>query len=185
MSTFALGQKVVVEDQNGVIEKIMKSSAKVNFDGKVRIVPFSLIEDDGSSPAPAAPAASRRREAPAAPAKPAAGKAAPAPAKKQKGYTIPQEDLDEANEVDKSEPGAPEEKKHYENRNDNTAKFLSEFDDPVKMYNAVMRHEAHAFLNKDAMANLKPQLSKINTGLVRMRLGNMLRSAIKKAKSAK
>ena len=171
---YEVGQKVTVDGVKGfTIVKVMKSSAKVkSSQGKTSIKPFAFIEaEKGSAPAKKS-APSRKRSAP--PEKKSSSR-------KRPSYTAPDDEQGEDDDSVADEvSGAPAKKR--ETVDDGVTSVLAKVDTPTKMIDAVKKHKAYKHINTEAFKRVVSQKNELGIGLIRMRLGNLLRGAINRSK---
>lgn len=165
---FVLNQKVKVAgiDEIGKIVKVQKSTVKVEFNGgTVKIFPFALVEsvDDFANAEKPSPKKSRPNKS------------------KKKSHTVTQDEQSDNNDsVDEKVSNKPENKKTSKFMLDDVSRYLSKFDTPAKLIAGAKKHPAYKHANKDAFKRAENVKNEIHFGLLRMRIGNMLRSASKK-----
>jgi hypothetical protein len=184
---FALGQSVVVDGIRGhVIEKLLKHTAVVERNGRKKTVPLSMVEPDDGPALPVEktepakevqteqqslpldaeekPASKRRSKKEAAPA-PAAAAAAPASDDKDEGPVTHETAAKKEKPVKKITSGK------------DVCAFMSGIDNFNDLEKAVRAHKLFPSINKEAFKRAVEQKKTVGYGLLRMRIGNMLRAA--------
>lgn len=202
---FAVGQKVKINDEGGyVIVKLMTQTAKVEKDGKTSIKPLVMLESNGvnqdggnsermNQPKIDAPK-SRRRPANGTPKVEKPKEKSKAPKAKKSKAEKPKAEKPKKNmryigpgaDPDDTPASVPSEQRQYpRNKGDAVSKYFADADTFSKLETAVRKHPAFGSINEKSFRNTLKKAKSLQFGLLRMRMGNLIRGAISRAKKSK
>lgn len=202
--SYEVGQAVIVDGVKGyTVVKVNRSSCKVEKDGKTSIKPLAFIEpaEASTKKKPAGTSRKRATKKTSGIKKVAGGKKVNPNKVHKEDYEIQQEEEGKKNSRKRSKTSytrddddgddtsaadtvsqAPKSNKKRSTVQDPITKLLSKEDTVTKMINAVKKHKAYKHINQDAFKRVISQKNELGMGLIRMRLGNLLRGAVNRSK---